>query len=299
VIRQNELIIDDLTVIPEPPPGSAKGLIPRDYSIHPQGFYAAAPAFDLTLIPRTEWPERIRDMESQKSRLSDIRATGKYGSRIPSLDQNGKGYCWTHSVTMGVILDRAVRNLPYMALSAYAVACIIKNFRDEGGWGALGLDFIQQRGVPDEKYWPQRSMSRSNDNEATWKNAAMHKILGGWVDLTQAVYDRNLTFDQTMTLLLTRCPVVQDANWWGHSFILMDPVNGNAQKDELRAESGKLLTPDDFDARWVTEATDGFGTRGLNSWGDSYGVNGEFVLAGNRAVPDGAVGVRSTTPSTE
>lgn len=292
------IVIDDLSTEVYELDGSAKGCIPRDYEAIPQGFYAAAPKLDIVTFDRATWPERIADMAATKSRLSDIRATGAYGKRIPSLDQNGKGYCWAHSTTMGVIMDRAVRNMGYAPLSAYAVACVIKSFRDEGGWGALSLDFIQQRGVPDEKYWPQRSMSRSNDNAQTWKNAAFHKVEEGWVDLNAAVYDRTLTFDQVMTLLMCRCPVVGDFNWWGHSILLLDPVNGSAERDSMRAESGKLLEPSEFSARWgmETEAA-GYGEDFINSWGDSYGDNGEATLAGSRAIPDGAVAVRSTTIS--
>src|SRR5258706_217254 len=84
-----------------------RGLIPRDYGTHPPGFYGEK-AFDMPLIPRSEWSERIKDMEANKSRLSDIRGD------IPSRDQNGKGYCWAHSSVSAMILLRARDGQPYV-----------------------------------------------------------------------------------------------------------------------------------------------------------------------------------------
>lgn len=75
----------------------SKGLIPRDYLQYPLGCYGSAigyQAVDMPLIPKSEWPERIRDMEASKSRLSDIRLAGNNGQSIPSLDQDGVGYCF-------------------------------------------------------------------------------------------------------------------------------------------------------------------------------------------------------------
>lgn len=262
-----ELVIDDGNWQSHlsPPPGQSTGLIERDYAAFPQGCYSSAPPFKMPTIPRNEWSDRIKQMESEKSRLSDIRMRGNNGTPIPSLDQNGKGYCWAHSPTSAVMMLRAAMNEPYVPLSAYAIACIIKNYRDEGGWGAQALDFITTRGVPSQAFWPQKSMSAANDRPATWENAALHKVTEGWVDLNAAIYDRDLTFDQVATCLLSRCPVVMDLNWWGHSVCGLDLVETSPGQ---------------------------FGVRILNSWSDSWGETGMGVLTGSKAIPDGAVAPR-------
>lgn len=239
-----------------------RGLVPRDYSTHPQGYCVSAPPAEIKLIPRSDWSAMIKEGNERKSFLSHIRRRANNGQPIPSLDQNQSNYCWAHSATMSLIILRARANLPYKRLSAYAVGCKIKNFANQGGWGAQSCDFIRDQGVPDTDHWPEKSWSRSNDNPETWKNAAQHKILDGWWDLASPQYSRNLTFDQMMTLLLMRVPVIIDLNWWSHSVLALDPAE---------PEPGS------------------FGPKGINSWTDQYGDLGEFTLQGSRGHPDGAV----------
>jgi hypothetical protein len=275
MLRPGELVINDSTptdLYMEPLVGGERkshGCVPRNWRTHPAGCYASAPltAIDMPLIPRSEWSARLRDKVATKSLLSDIRLTGNNEQIIPSLDQDGKGFCWAHSSTSAIMMLRAVANLPYVGLSAYAIACIIKSYRDEGGWGAESMDFVTQRGVPSEAFWPMQSMSRSNDKPETWANAALHKVTEGWVDMASAQYDRNLTFDQVGTLLLCNIPVVVDFSWWSHSVCAIDLV-------EISSGS--------------------FGLRILNSWGDGWSDHGMGVLEGNRAIPDGSVAPRVT-----
>ena len=246
-----------------------RGLIPRDYAKHPVGSYRGCPAFDkidMSLIPRSEWAARIKEKEEQKSRLSDIILRANGGQGYPSLDQNGQGYCWAYSTTGCVMAMRAVMNQPHVRLSAHAVAWKIKGGRDEGGWGALSMEYIQEKGVPSVEFWKEKSMSAANDTPATWANAALHKVTEGWVDLAEAVYDRNLTFEQLATCLLSNIPVVVDFNWWGHSVFAVDLVSETS-------------------------------IRIRNSWSDSWGERGFGVLEGSKAIPVGGVGVRSTIPS--
>ncbi len=275
-VRPGEVVIDDGNYADQIYPvvdGEQKshGLIPRDYNTHPVGMYACAPpmeALNFPLIPRSEWSARIKEMEETKSRLSDLRRrSGPNGGAIPSLDQDGWGYCWNHSTTMAIILSRAKMGQPYVRLSAFMIGCLVKNYQDDGGWGALSMDFVAKNGVPDVKFWPEKSASRSNDTPEMRANAKQHIVPGQWADLQAAEYDRNMTFDQVMTLLLNRVPVVGDFNWWSHSVCLMDPV-------EVEAGS--------------------FGPRIINSWTDSYGDMGEAVLQGSKAIPDGAVAPLTT-----
>lgn len=291
-----EIVIHDgnVQLHKQAPSGQGFGLIPRNYNTHPVGCYGAIlpyHAVTFPLIPRDEWAQRIKDQITSKARLSDIRMIGNNGQPVPALDQNGKGFCWAHSGTSAVMMLRAQANLPYVGLSAYAVACIIKDYRDEGGWGAQGVDFIASRGVPSEKFWPMQSMSRANDKPETWDNAKLHRITEGWIDLAAAQYDRNLSWDQEITMYLSGFPVVKDESWWSHSICGLDVVDGNTQFGSTRAASGKLLTVQEHEEFWGVNnpVTAGYGVRILNSWGNSWSTLGMGVLTGNQAISDGAV----------
>lgn len=245
-----------------------RGLVPRDYSVDPPEMFA--PPSEIKLIPRSEWDARIDEQEQQKSSLEHIRDIGNNGQRIPSLNQTQSNFCWAHSSTGAVILRRAVMGLPYVPLSAYAVACLINNYANQGGWCGLSAKFIRENGAPSQKYWPQGSFSRSNDTPEMRASMAQHKITLDWVDLTQPLYQQNLTFDMLGSLLLQNVPCPVDYSWWSHSVLGIRLV---------RIEAGS------------------YGVKIWNSWGDDFGTNGLAVLQGQRAIPDSALGVQSVTAS--
>lgn len=240
-----------------------KGLIPRDYSVKPVGCYASMPVFSLPLMTDDEIEAAIKRKDAEQSWLSDTRETGMYGGRVPSRDQNGKGYCWAHSGVSANLLVRARDNQPYEDLSAYAIACIIKNYRDEGGWGAEGLQWQIDNGVPTSKTWPQQSMSRSNDNAAMRAEAEKYKVNGSWMDM-QPRDKRALA-----TALCRNDPVVVDFNWWSHSVCACRLKSWGSNGSNLKITI------------W-------------NSWGDSWSSNGMGDLSGSKAVPDGQVALVTT-----
>jgi hypothetical protein len=277
----------------------ARGLVPRNWDTHPAGCYKAAPykKVDFPLIPKSEYEARIKDMESEGSRLSDIRMKGMYGQMIPSRDQNGRGYCWFHSGTGALIYVRARDHQPYADLSAYSGACVIKNFRDEGGWGAQGVDFLTEKGCCISEDWPQRGTDRKYDTKQAWERALKYRLAEGWYDLESAQYDRNLTYDQVITLVLSRICVVVDFNWWSHSVLAIDATTAANAFKSAREESGKRMAKRKFDKVWDVDnpVTGGINLRIQNSWGDSWSDRGMGVLTGNKAVPDGAVAPRTAT----
>jgi hypothetical protein len=275
----------------------AKGLIPRNYSAYPTGYYSMETPYDAVSMPlimdSAERSARIKDQIEGGYRLSDWCRRGNNGLPIPSRDQNGRGYCWIHSGCSALIAIRARDGMPYADLSAYAGACLIKRYRDEGGWGAQGLDWIMEKGLPTSQFWPQKSVNPANDNAATWADALNYRVTEGWIDIAQAQYDRNLTFDQVITCLLLGIPVIGDFNWWGHSVCLLDVVDGNQQRETVKSDSGKRQTTKQFEDFWgINTLTTGFSVRIWNSWGDSWSDSGMGVLTGSKAIPDGATAPR-------
>lgn len=281
-LRLTDYIIDETTATSEVFPNTyGRGLIPRDYSVYPTENYDSLTAFTMPLIPRDEIIERIKEKAANKSQLSDIRRrSGPDGSPIPAYQQGEVGYCWNHSLIGCMVLSRAATGQPYVRLSPFMVGCLIKDYKDEGGWGALALEFVMKHGVPDVKFWPERSMDRKNDTPEMRANAARYKITEAFQDLSVSVYDRNLTEDQALTCLLLNIPVIGDFNWWRHSVCLMDAVL-------IKESQTKLTNLDLNNPKDRAEFNAIIGKRGLNSWGNEYGDLGEFVLQGYRATLSG------------
>lgn len=258
-----ELILgDDSYLPPSLMDGTfGRGLVPRDMAAYPAGSFA--PPAEMSLIPRSEWSGRIREMEANRSRLSDLRFHPDGSIKIPSTNQATWGYCWAYSTVSAALILREKANQPYLPLSAFGVAYTIKGGRDEGGWGALSLDFIKKRGIPTETDWPNLQPRRiPGPEDPFWDRAKPYRITDAWVEINDPVYDRDLTFDQVMTCLLNRVPVVADFFWWTHAICLLDPVE---------------VAPGQF------------GVRCWNSWTDRWENNGMAVLTGSRAVPNNAV----------
>lgn len=231
------------------PPGLSKGRVPRDRAAVPTGSMPFARAFDLPIIPRSEWPDRIADMERTKSRLSDICTQ----AGIPPLNQNGTNYCWAHGPVTGLEIMRAVNGLPYVNLSAASVAAPIKNGANQGGWGGDALEYMVSHGVATAEFWPLNSRSMSlNSKPEVIASREKHKVTE-WLDLS------NRNFDQLMTCLLLRIPVAVGYNWWSHEVCAVDPVY----------DGGK------------------FQVRIRNSWGN-WGDNGYGLLSESKATPDDA-----------
>src|SRR5262245_62140428 len=125
-----DFIIDDAT-LPNvySPPGTERGLVPRDYSKYPQEMFQSPS--EMILIPRSEWDARIEEQERLQSSLEHIRATMKNGAWFPSYNQNPDPFCWAYSTTHTAMFSRAAANQPFIDLQAHGVANKIKNFQKE------------------------------------------------------------------------------------------------------------------------------------------------------------------------
>jgi hypothetical protein len=219
----------------------------------------------IKIIPESEWDARFEEQEAQQSSLEHIRMRGDHGKMISALDQNGQGFCWAYSTTGAVMMLRASANLPHVRLSGHAIGCQIKNYRDEGGWGALSADWVMKNGVPSVQFWKEKSMSRNNDTPEMRANALEHLVSEDWSDQSASPYDRNLTTEQLATLLFNDIPVIADFNWWSHSVLLL---------------------------RWMRISKGNWGPKLLNSWTNGWEDHGMSTLEGSKGRPDGAVALR-------
>lgn len=187
------------------PDGCSTGLEERDYSQYPVGYLVCAKPFDMPLMSDDEIEAAIRREKSDGCLLE------KLAHEMPILDQDGYGACWNHSVVMAVQLTFAMNGQPFEPLSAFAGFALINGYRNRGGWCNKGLEFAAEVGVPTQKFWPQHSMSRSNDTPEMRANAALRRI-AEWMDLDPQNMKR-----QHATCLLNGIPVPSDRMQWRHS----------------------------------------------------------------------------------
>jgi hypothetical protein len=182
------------------------------------------------------------------------------------------GNCWSYSTAACIQMIRAIANQPYVQLSAHSVACVIKNFRDQGGWGCLSLDMARDKGYVPVSLWPAKSMDKRYNTPENWKAALEFRVTEGWVDLVPSVYDRDMSAQQVGTCLLSNIPVIGDFNWWGHSVALADLVDVYPDR-----------SPRDIKR---------YGTLCKNSWTDRWGNRGWGVLKDSKAWPNGGAAPR-------
>jgi hypothetical protein len=256
-----DYVLDGSELVPEVPDGLYAGYEERDWSVAPYGEGYAAP-FDIPVIPRDEWRDRIEEMEKTKSRLTDLCDA----SELTVLNQNGTNFCWANGPVHCVEILRLAQGQPMVRLSPASVAAPIKNYRNVGGWGEQALEYIVEKGIVSQELWPANAIDRRLDTDQSRKDREKYQV-DEWWDL------RPRDFDQLMTCLLLRIPVSVAYNWWRHLIMSVDPV-----------------------------ALDGrFGIRVRNSWGQRWGSNGTAVFpegyGRNRANPDEALAPRVVTAS--
>lgn len=288
------IIIGDHTPVDHPDVNAGmKGLIPRDLVTHPVGYSAVIPPSSLVPYSYDDMVKMIADQEKAQSRNSDILRRGDAGKTIPSLDQNGQGFCWNYGPTGAFQGVRARMNLPFKKLSGHANACLDKNYQDQGGWGARGVELLIAGGCPDTDHWKEKSMSRSNDTPEMRANAKLYMPDVVVADLASPVYNRDLSFGQQLRILLDGGFTVDDWDYWSHCTFACDAVNGASQRTVSRDETGKLDDFKTFELKWGMNdpITKGLAKRSRNSWTDSYGDLGFFVSTGAKAVASNSVGI--------
>lgn len=223
-----------------------------DLSLRTESGYAGtASAFPSELlIPRSDWPAIIQEKEEKKSRTSDL----CLAYNLPCKDQQQTNYCWINAPTHSVEIVRLQQNAKMVILSPASAGAPIKGFKNVGGWGKEGLDWIIQYGLVPIEFWPANSINRQYYTAENKAMALKYRITE-WIE----VVPRNL--DQHVSLLLRNIPVPVGLNYWSHEVT-------------------------DQDAVWLDGA---IAIRFRNSWGMGWGSQGYGIRQGSKMYADDAV----------
>ncbi len=229
----------------------SKGLIPRNFSDRPPGYYRAVPTFPIEwIIPKNERASRLKDQQQAKASLLDLREDNY--DFLKSLDQDSLGLCWAFSSTKAAMYMHAKMGPKPLVLSAWYTAGKVKSWRDEGGWGLESSKWMADHGCPEMSLCP--SYSSKYDTDAVAQAAKKH--------LTLQFYDGTDDPEANMDILETAALLgfswAEDHNWWSHS------VCGCYLKD-----IGVVVID--------------------NSWSESAGDKGLYTLEGAHARPDNIV----------
>lgn len=208
----------------------ARGYVKRDYTAYPSGYLGrVAEPFNLPLLSPAEIKDGLKDQQANQSSLYYERLRmGPNGGRIPSLDQNGQGFCWAYSTTGATMMTRMRAGLPYKRLSGHMVGCLVKNYQDQGGWNTESLAVATSKGIASVETWKEKSMSRSNETPEMFADAATNLITEWW----DGIQVDKATLKQILgTMSVLNIPMMVDFPWWGHSVLFMglkswDPLIG-------------------------------------------------------------------------
>jgi hypothetical protein len=215
-LYKNEVIFNDETPAEslDVPVGMGRGL---DLGLRGPGEFEygefANPFPKELLIPRSEWQARIQEMEEQKSRISDLIRLKKF----PCKNQKSTNFCWIFAPTHCVEINRLQQNQRTVSLSPASAGGPIKGYRNSGGWGLEGLQYIAKFGLVPSAKWPDTAIDKRYATPEN-KELALDYRVDEWMEC------RPRNVDEMISMLLRRYPGAGGYNWWSHEVTNCDPV---------------------------------------------------------------------------
>jgi len=210
----------------------------------------AAPISEADLIPRSEWPDRIREKDREHTWIKDLIED------IDPMDQDGLNYCHGYGPTMAAMINRRIQNQPHVLLSAESIAGPVTRWRNDGAYPEDDLQqFVEFGACPASMM--DRPLSRNPEKwDKNWETERLKYRVVEWKDGLIP----GKSFDAAMSGALRNRIGAAGFVWWGHE------VCYGIHAQDLGG--GK------------------YSIGGINSWGKDYGENGRFYLQEGKGTPD-------------
>lgn len=233
------------------------GYIDRDYSEDGMNAYPFCSAQNIKSYTHDELLEIIAEKTAKKTWIRD--KCDRVGSKVKN--QSRSNYCWKHAPIRGAECNYVMQGGVAHTLSAFWGAAIIKNGRNQGGWGLQAIKFMVENGAPLESFHKPMDFSVDRRPEVV-ENAKLHQITG-WEDVDPD--DQYAIF----TRIAMDIPVTLGIPAMGHEML----------GTFLVVINGRIYVGCD------------------NSWGENDGVNGRRVCTGRNARFSEAGCITSNEPS--
>jgi hypothetical protein len=229
----------------------------------PYGSYGYAVPFSSRIprIPRSEWPDRIKEQERLQQRVSDYQDFETY-------NQNGTNYCWANGPCQAFTTVRRIMGLPLVVISSASVAGPIKGYSNSGGWEADAVEYLTEHGGVSVELWPNNARDRKLDNEATREDRKNH-ICTEALDMDG--------FDDYATACLLTIPCGFAYNWMSHVMMTCDLVQIENGSYGLRIRN----------------------SHGHEGAKNKFGQDGYTVYREGRGTPDSGMAIRQVLAATK
>lgn len=214
----------------------------------------------MKLIPRSEWPARIKAQAAARARVSDY-------CNFPAYDQKSTNYCWINGPCQAFTIARLQMGLPYRRISSASIGGPITGYKNVGGWELDGIVGLTNIGATTEDAWPNAAINRAYNTEAVALDRENYKAIE-WVELE--------TFDEFATACLEGFPCAVAYNWWRHVVVLCDLV-------ELGPNRYGFLIRNSWSDAWGAK--------------NELGYGGFAILAEGKGTPSSGFMLRQVRPS--
>ena len=203
----------------------------------------ASKGFDLPLIKGSERDDLIEAQEKSKTTIPDL--CDAAGLKVKN--QASTNFCWINAPVHILEVDRVIQGEEYVELSPASVGSIIMNFRNRGGSGVVGMEWMAEHGCVPARLWPCNAISKQYDTPEADAERAKYKPLE-YYDLDPR------DEDAIISCILQGKAVSVGVPSWSHEVTLSAVLKRGNGYDFI------------FD----------------NSWDTSYGTNGRGVFHNTR-----------------